>query len=446
MLPTKTFFKSNPLSLNSIFHKVHHPPPLDKRESQRLLNALTVSFRNHLDKEHGSLTQPSPVGTPYTLNKSPTSPSPSPASATNDAYQRPTERHVLAILSNPLFSYEPAKTLAPSPRAKRDPMDVFDQAVAKGIMTVQRATGVLIAKRQAVAQSSSTTINGGIATSGTAHRVVSWLRSSGLERHLAFVEHRSFLEQLIPYMLEEGLEDTVWLWVDRWLQQPYHAHANHHSPLLNALVRAKVPTGTSLDAGYTTMLRAGDLFSNNNAFPSLALGPWKSLSMLSTVFAWQRPPPSETLFDSFAAMGQPFDVRFNVQVDRAHLDLHHPTHPDAAAAMAYLESPLFDRLKQLLSDPGHLTRQDEPNKAYLNSSLSSRRVDAKRDAKHVVLMATDAASYLTRTGDNTKAEWIRDLLTDKLSYFLRKEMAATPADLSLWPGALSLWPTEPATD
>lgn len=50
MLSTKALL--NPF--NSIFAKVHHPPPLDKRESQRLLKALTVSFRTHLTENMAS--------------------------------------------------------------------------------------------------------------------------------------------------------------------------------------------------------------------------------------------------------------------------------------------------------------------------------------------------------------------------------------------------------
>ena len=32
--------------------QIHHPLPLNQRESQQLLNSITSSFRKHLDKAH----------------------------------------------------------------------------------------------------------------------------------------------------------------------------------------------------------------------------------------------------------------------------------------------------------------------------------------------------------------------------------------------------------
>ncbi|CAN8101704.1 unnamed protein product [Discula destructiva] len=430
MFTTKALL--NPFS--AIFAKVHHPPPIDKRESQRLLKALTVSFRTHLDREHGYLSQDPPSATPYTLQQSSAAP-PAPATA-HDADRRPTDRrptdrHVRAILSNPLFSYEPSKTtlsssLVPS---ERDPMDVFDQAVAKGLMNPQRATGVLIAKRHAIAQSSSVSVNQGMAASGTAHRVVSWLRSSGLERNLDFIKQQPLLDQLIPFMVEEGLDEIVWVWLDRWMRgdaddfSPLSAESSiRSSPLLSALVRAKVSPGTPLDAGYATMIRADDMFSDYKGFTSAALGPWRTLSMLSTVFAWQRTPPSEALFDSFAAMSEPLrGLLASIKIDRAHLDLYHPTHPDATAALTCLKSPMLDRLSWILNSQTHRDSKSPNGLRAIG--------DARKIAKKVVLMGTDAAQHLTRTGNQAKAEWVGNLLLRKLGNFLRAELVSASPDL-----------------
>ncbi|KAJ4385399.1 hypothetical protein N0V93_009827 [Gnomoniopsis smithogilvyi] len=420
MLSTKALL--NPF--HSIFSKVHHPPPLDNRESQRLLKALTTSFRKNLDKEHGYLSQDPATAASYNLKTPSDTPS---TTAPHESHRRPTDRHVRAILSNPLFSYAPSKTVSSSPSTERDPMDVFDQAVAKGLMNPKRAAGVLIAKRQAIAQSSSISVPEGMANSGTAHRVVSWLRSSGLERNLSFVKHQPLLKNLIPFMVEEGLDEVVWAWLEQWMATEVHAvtmagYARRASPLLTALVRAKISPGSSLDAGYATLIRADDMFSNHQAFSSTALAPWRTLSVMSTVFAWQRSPPSEVLFDSFAAMSERLREFSSTMIDRAHLDLYHPTHPDAAAALNFLKSPMLDRLG---------ARLDRADEIPSGKTFPTFFRDPKSIAKSVVLMATDTAQHLTRIGDEAQAEWVGDLLLAKLGKFLRTELVSAAPDLHL---------------
>lgn len=306
-------------------------------------------------------------------------------------------------------------------------MDVFDQAVAKGLMDPKRAAGVLIAKRQAIAQSSSISVPQGMASSGTAHRVVSWLRSSGLERDLSFIRHQPLLKNLIPFMVEEGLDELVWTWLERWMAggnvSAIADYATYASPLLTALIRAKVAPGSSLDAGYATLIRADDVFSNHRAFPNAALAPWRTLSVMSTILAWQRSPPSEVLFDSFAAMSEQFQHFYSTKIDRAHLDLYHPTHPDATAALKFLKSNLLDRLQD------RLRRRGQSSSHGLASDGSTR--DPKHVAKSVVLMATDAAQHLTRTGDEVQAEWVGNLLLEKLGDFLRTELVSASPDLHL---------------
>lgn len=410
MLGTKTML--NPI--NALFSKVHHPPPLNQRESQRLLKALTASFRKNLDKEHGYWsedTSPAFSSIP-SLASTTSSPSPSPATSTDDAHRRPTDRHVRAILSNPLFSYDPAKATQRLP-TNRDPMDVFDQAVAKGLMNPQRAAGVLIAKRQAIAQSSSVSVNESMANSGTALRVLQWLRSSGLERDLNFITCQPLIDHLVLFMVEERLEEVAWIWLERWMRGegpvlPSRQNALHASHLLSRLVRAKITPGTTLDNGYASMIRADDMFRDLPNFEATAIGPWRGLSTSSTVFAWQRSQPSEALFDSFAAIsGHLRKWQASVQVDRAHLDLHHPTHPDATLAINYLKSPIPERLQR-----GMLEREHQANHEA-----------AKTIVKRIVLMATDAAQHLSRIGQEADAEWVRNLVLDKFGDYLRRELS-----------------------
>lgn len=423
MLTTKAL--CNPL--NALFAKVHHPPPLDKRESQRLLKALTTSFRKNLDKEHGFWLEDAPSTSlstsslPNLASTSSTSTSGKAFSTSRDAHRRPTDRHVRAILSNPLFSYDASKAAANLP-AERDPMDVFDQAVAKGLMSPERAAGVLVAKRQAIAQSASISVNQSMAASGTALRVLQWLRSSGLERHLTFMKTKALVDTLIPFMVEEGLEEAAWIWLERLMRgegpaMPFKKHATYASYLLSSLVRVKVSPASPLNNGYASIIRAGDMFRESQYFEAAAIHPWRSLSIGSTVFAWQRSQPSEALFDSFAAMSGQLSTRIgSVKIDRAHLDLHHPTHPDATLAVQYLKSSMVDRLRARIQ-------------AAASTAAETRAL--KSLAKRVILMATDATQHLARTGEETEAEWVGNVVLDKFGDFVRKELAQGGA---FWPG------------
>lgn len=418
MLSTKVL-STHMKGLGGLFSRVHHPPPLDKRESRRLLDALTTSFRKNLDKEHGfwsedanssALSTSSLADQTTTPTASTSTPSKS-SSTSRDAYRRPTDRHVLAILSNPLFSYHPSKNLA-TQTVERDPMDVFDQAVAKGLMSPPRAAGVLVAKRQAIAQSATISVNQSMAVSGTALRVLQWLRSSGLERSLAFLEHHALVGALIPFMVEEGLEEVAWSWLERCMLMNCVAappkHAVHASHLLHALVRAKVSLARPLNNGYASIIRASDMFRESQYFEATAFTSWRALSLGSTVFAWQRSQPSEALFDSFAAIGEQLSKRrSSVRVDRAHLELHHPSHPDASLAIQYLNSSKVDLLRSHIDAGSPATHEGRM---------------LRNLAKRVILMATDATAHLIRAGQESEAESLGYAMLDKFEDFIRKEL------------------------
>lgn len=89
-------------SLKDFLPRIHQPLPINRRESQQLLKTLTTSFRKNLDKEHGYWGEDTSVASLRAASTNPSSPS------VLDLYHRPTDRHVRAILSNPLFSYDRA--------------------------------------------------------------------------------------------------------------------------------------------------------------------------------------------------------------------------------------------------------------------------------------------------------------------------------------------------
>ena len=337
MLGSKALF-----SIKDVLPRLHHPLPLSHREAQRLLNALKSSFRDHLDREHGWLHDNAPPA-------SAAGPAPT-RHPQNDAHLRPTDRHLRAILSNPLFSYDSAPAQNAQAGRKRDPLSVFDEAVAKGLMTRRRATGCLNAVYNEAIQSPAPSVHEALAPTGAGLKVVKWLRASGQERDLSFTSDAAFVGILIQFMVAEGLEDLGWTWVGRLMRGEGPAarseHAHPATVAISALVSSRPLGQRDLDAGYATLSRGRDMFHASSAFVPAFHPAWRRLASISTVGAWDMSPPSEALYDEFLDVGERLRIPPK-GIHRAHLDLHHPTKPSADLAVPLLHhSALWDKLKQ----------------------------------------------------------------------------------------------------
>lgn len=282
-------------------------------------------------------------------------------------------------------------------------MDVFDEAVAKGMMTRKAATGCLAAKRRQILMFSDTSLQTAMADSGAGRRVVQWLRMSGEERSGQFLSDRALLEQLIPYMVVEGLEEIVWGWADRLARESGQLGLKEPDPeplkepahkvqgdILSILVGAKatIMRDRSLNGAYQDLLRAHDTWRWKQNVWYILFSPWRALSWHSTMDAWDRPPPSEVLFDKYLALEpQTPRLRTALRIDRPHLDLHHPTRPSPDRALGFFRD-FSTALKQ----------QIPPPKAYGGF------------ADRVSTMGLDTAKYLSQLGRDKDAEWVLNLV------------------------------------
>ncbi|KAI0152094.1 hypothetical protein F4776DRAFT_12731 [Hypoxylon sp. NC0597] len=378
-------------SLKNFLPKIHQPLPLSRRESQQLLESITTSFRKNLDEEHPWEHHEEPASQnaapqarkPHLATTVPSSSLPSDILTR----QRPTDRHLRAILSNPLFAHQETKE---PPTASRNPFDVFDSAVSKGLMTPRRAAGFLAKVRSQIPGESDDVIRQGMANSGAGLRVVQWLRASGLENDLHFLADSDAIlfANLIPFMYAEGLEEVVWSWVARLgthdeRDEVKRKHFTALFGLLHAIMKQKNTsyTGlkTSLDGSYEAVVRASEILPKQNR---VALGSfrkvWVGLSWASTVFASERPKPSAPLFDAFVDVGRPLKMR----LDMAHLELHHPLTPDYSAAV------------QFMHHTGDVKSDDlDPN---------TRR--------RLVCLALDTADRLKEVGNVEEVSWIERFL------------------------------------
>ncbi|EPE07033.1 hypothetical protein F503_03460 [Ophiostoma piceae UAMH 11346] len=474
MLPTKPF-----QSLKGLLPNFNHPLPLNEKSTKKLLDTLTTSFRKNLDREHGwldetadgasmskkhreakalltgvagsaatttttsSSTSPasSIANSAATVNTSSVTQSAAAAAAqprpkfnnkiSTDIKQtityRPTDRHMRSILSNPLFSYGLAFD-APvrSDGAKRDPMEIFDWAVARGTMTPKRALGCLLAKQREILESSSTSVKAAMVSSGAGLKVLAWLQSAGLERNFAFISHDRLTTVLVQFLAADpGLEEIVWHWIERLKrgEGPEYVHwkspagsatghsegamaslgASHQvaaaSSLLHKLLAAKITDATTLDDAYRVMCRGADLFDKQTpAFEGNIFWPWCYLSWESTFKMFKdldMDTATPRLYETFVSV-MDHDNRPSILLERAHLDLRHPTNPTPLPAV------------QLLAD-NHLLRDVEASTPMAEPPRGLRPTYRNR----IVSLGLDTARHLSSIGESEEAQRIFDRLRDQ---------------------------------
>ncbi|KID77099.1 uncharacterized protein G6M90_00g100830 [Metarhizium brunneum] len=380
-------------ALRNLFAGYHEPAGLSKQQSQKLLDGLKASFRQQLDREYGRIGSEraaalARVADPDQLIRH--------SAAT---------RHLKSILSNPLFSYSKqvsshssAETL---PVSKRDPMDVFDHAVAKGMMTLTAATGCMVAKRQLLSASNSPH---DVSSSQTALRVVRWLKSSGAEANLRFLDNQPFTRALTPLLIAEGLESVAWEWItrivnDTGLSWEKDVRISRAAFMLVQIARTKSqPQHGSLDAAITTVLDAEQLYHNSPLLPRLLVSPWRSVSWLSTVESYSRGAASEKLFDAHMATAELLPRRF--EIEKAHLHLYHPTHPDHAPALRlFNDKEKFRKLVAKLN----------PDK-FKWSSIKGMAM-----LPWIAFLGHDTVNHLTQSGRIREADSVTEILRSELA-------------------------------
>ncbi|KAM3557610.1 hypothetical protein ARSEF4850_004988 [Beauveria asiatica] len=395
-------FSTQPVnSLRKLFAGYHEPPGLSAQQSQRLLDALKSSFRLQLEQEYGqtALTKHTNYKSKSLSNSS---------SAPNGVVRHSAaNRHLRSILANPLFSYNKNSVTAaatiPSPLSlpKRDPMDDFDHAVAKGLMTLNAAAGCIMTKQKQIDARELDT--GPASSSGTALRVVRWLRSTGAENDLAFLEHQAFVKALVPFLIAEKMEEIAWQWIKQTMQRSdslgEDACLRRASLLLAQIVHVKSqPQHGNLDGAIASILRAEQLLANNPLLSKLLVLPWRSVSWLTTVESFNRLAPSEGLFD--AHLDTASRLQQPLSVETAHLHLYHPTHPDPALAM------------QFFGDKKELRR-------LVHGITQERFTQAKQKSlgavPWVAYLGYDTVNHLTLSGLGEEAQSLTQILQEELA-------------------------------
>ncbi|KAI1180703.1 hypothetical protein F4777DRAFT_528995 [Nemania sp. FL0916] len=389
--------KTPPLSAfkKRFLPQIHHPLPLDRRQSQQLYENITKSFRKYLDLEHPwqGQAEEEPAKTPVVA----TSDSARPVSRSR---HRPTEQHLRAVLSNPLFAHprdahdaRDNGVAAPLRTPQNKPFDIFDSAVSKGLMTPHRAAGFLATIRSQLLAESPHKLYQRMGASGAGYRVLQWIRASGQEHDLSFLSCQALIKVIVPFLYAEGLQEVLWTWLAqlglrgsglKLESTPGKAREGAMYILMSSVIRelgkSDSPSPLSLDGSFAALAKADDILPRENLVAATAMkGVWANLSWESTVDALQRPKPSATLFENFVDIGRPF----NLSLDLAHLDLHHPTTPTHSAAIEYL----------------HLRREILEDLSKMQPQYQQR----------ILWLVSDAADRLKQTGQLAEEPWLERL-------------------------------------
>ncbi|KEY74090.1 hypothetical protein S7711_05342 [Stachybotrys chartarum IBT 7711] len=377
-------------ALKQFFAGYHEPSGLTHRQSEKLLDGLKQSFRTQLDREFG----PGVSRTGASIHS---------ASPTKLPRDSASMRHLKSILANPLFSQDADPSgSAPTriPNAQHNPMDHFDKAVKRGLMTLQVATGCMIAKRKQIL---ATEGRSGLALSRAAYRVTQWLRSSGKEKEMEFLDNTRFIEVLIPFLVAEGLHDVAWGWITRTMEGTQGKAADQRSALrasnlLNQLVRGQIQHDDGeVDGAIGMILQAEVLLRQNPSLPHLLLLPWRSVSWLSTVQFSGNPCSREDLFEAHVATGGLMPRP--VPVETAHLHLFHPQHPDPEPALALLHDRKALQKSVMIRVPG----ANAPKTSLASSSNDMSMV------AWIECLVRDTVSYLSHIG---REEDARELMAE----------------------------------
>ena len=219
--------------LKSLVSKLHPQLPLSPKESQRLLTALTSSFRKQLDEAHPQQAQDEDVR----------------PKLDRESFRRPgfhglhtssasfADRHLASVLTNPLLAknagdenpdaaYEKAKSeLEENP--DKDPILVLEEYQDKGTATIALADLCLRTFQASLLDLLKDERQQKVAEAKAGVRTLRWLSGSGLYASESFAQDRKFMGALVSMLIEEGEEQLLWDWLRIDLRHRPYSRIGH---------------------------------------------------------------------------------------------------------------------------------------------------------------------------------------------------------------------------
>ena len=350
--------------LKSLAAKLHPQLPLSAKESQRLLTALTSSFRQRLDQEHPTAAS---EGGKSVLGHGASKSHSGPPQQSSALY---ADKHLASVLTSPLLA-KGVKTVKHgidtgtvkvelARRPDRDPISYLEELQEKGQASVPIANVCLQAFIDSLNGLTPEAKQARIRQHQAGKRSLAWLWNSKMYLSRNFVDDLTFKDLMTPLVINEGHEDYLWDWlqVDMSLQgeapnstgkrPDYHLY-RWKGRVLRAMVAAKLPTPESAkasgDAALTVFLRACEMrqtAASGFHLKYLPLAP--AGTELSNALWNKRSLAARTdylLYDKFCeSLATWRSQSFFRERETARLSLHHPTQATAKPALAFLRNVL----------------------------------------------------------------------------------------------------------
>ncbi len=278
-------------------------------------------------------------------------------------------------------------------------MELFEKAVAKGMMDTRSAYACLRKEREKIVKSPVLSIRDGMKESGAGMKVLKWLVSSGTANSNEFLKHNGFSELLMQFMVAEGLQEVAWMWVKRAIEGRPDIHSSWGLAKVEACQAAVRPviflmkaelawTGVSLDTAYLCLSRAAGYFKSAPVREMRSFLNVPGTFLAKATFFGAHEPSSEANFESFLSLVPA--IFKNSDYYFAHLNVLHPTKPTPDFALDYLSR--------------HMDVTMEFSKTI--------RAGAMQNHSRIHL-CLDTARLLLETERYGEAHWVMDFLRSK---------------------------------
>lgn len=417
----------NPRTWSSI----HHPLPRTPRESQQLLNALTSSFRRQLDHEY-----PTPVA-PERANKG------GEQSVRADSAAHMADKHFETILENPLFRVTPLKERKQGvtdyqERMTKEPMVVFDEWVASGLMTNGRLA--LCLKSQYILSTTGKhnkhDRTEALKATKAGSKVVSWWFASEPSVRETFFAHREATKYLFKFLVAEGMQDTIMGWLRTFLDPDTEAASKLHHPdtslpflsRLADFLHAEVECGRGLGSAVTYFIQSCQLASILAGKPNgeYSETQWRKLKFAGIrlnrlVVRHYHAQVTKLPVSAYEKYMKFMSAIAHNNILNEALFLYHPTRPEAG--------PFLRQVEQLYSgslEPGIEKQFENARDTFIQAGFHALRLlidqeqfgDATRLAPYIqrLLHGEDASETTPDASYRVSAE--EERLLDRLQFSL----------------------------
>lgn len=397
------------------------PRALSPRESKLLLDIITKSFRRQLDHEHGAEFSVEEDARIHSKRRRSSQSNKEKAGLFGQT-EAITNHHIQSILTNPLLNKPSIRRLAI--KSLRDPIEIFDDACARGFMTLDLAAKSLEAKKKQIIDSPELSVLKAMKESGLGRKVLRWYLSSH-EPDVYPLLGGDFRNIFNEFLVAEDMQAITWTWLEHhiYVIDKYYLGGIQQGDaqmsqltkkvirVLYAFVRAETKL-VSVDSGLAVMKRMSKLAHRLQIEdPDSLILSKAALPLLLAIV--HRGPKELSAGSSLSSLSNyeffiGLMTKWNCHLATARLWLDHPTAPDPSYALQFLKSnhhPLGN--EDLTDSDQYFWGLKGPNNKCRDGS--------SRTSRNTVLLAVATASRLLESGKESAvkdAEWIISMLQE----------------------------------